>query len=84
MQTIEAGLNRFLVANGLFPEHAQAVIAEVKALPGSAGLKFSDPEAAYPLTMIAVLQMSARRAAIAWMERERPNHFALTHLRLDV
>lgn len=76
MSTVRKKLENMLGNMGMFPNQAEAVIAE--AIPVIDGvdigyqMKWDDPEDAYPEAVYTVLFLYVRPVALAWIEKNAP------------
>ena len=77
--TIRQALTETLVNHGLWPEEAQRVLDAFEADDDNDPMRgrWHEQVTAYPPTLLAVLAVSAKDAAIAWLKANKPKHFAL-------
>lgn len=68
----------YLEQNGLFPEHAKAVLDTTKDNQHFAALNevLGNSTDGYPIAMLAAAQVAANAAAVAWIDANMPRHFA--------
>lgn len=78
MATIQEVLVGRLVENGLWKDQAEAVIEQVKARPGNDPMRdrWNDEATGYPPPLMSVLWLSARQAAVEWIDENKPLHWA--------
>jgi len=72
--TIEEKLNSMLVENGMFDSQAAAVIERVKADEANEPMasRWKDDISDYPPQLLAVLWLTVRRIALAYIEETCP------------
>lgn len=75
-KTIEQFLIDHLYSNGLFEDQARKVLEIFKQEDAVKSLRMGDRCAAYPSFMLPVLIISVNRAAVEWIDKELPNHWA--------
>lgn len=78
IMTIHQKFHEQLVAHGLWPGQADAVLAALKAEPNSEPMegRWDEPVENYPPQLMAVLWLSTKMAAVAWIDKNKPKHFA--------
>jgi hypothetical protein len=76
MKTITEHLREQLVASGLWPAEAEAVLQALKANDKTMEHQWNDYTADYPSPMIAALWCAAKRHALEWIETNKPQHWA--------
>ncbi len=75
--TFEAWIHAEMLKNGLWPRDAAAVLAKIKADEKDALNEVMDKQSkGYPIEMFAVAWLSIQRVALAWLEENKPNHWA--------
>jgi len=76
--TFKTKLTEMLVENGLFDTQAEKVMAALITSPASDSMKdrWNDDVEGYPDVMLPVLWMGAKREALAFIDKEIPQHWA--------
>lgn len=76
--TIEAKIKSLLVNHGLFENMAEKVIEAVKEAPENEAMqgRWGEDESAYPPAITALGWLSAKRHAVAIIDKECPKHWA--------
>jgi hypothetical protein len=72
-QTIEQKLTDYLINSGMFQHQAEAVMEAVKKLQPSMDGRWSEPPSAYPVALYIGLQITARTAALEWIDANLPD-----------
>lgn len=75
-QTIRQFLSKELSKNGLFDNEAEKVLLVFKEQPQAISIRLDDDIDVYPRFMLPVLVMSIHNAALNWMDKECPEHWA--------
>lgn len=73
---IEAKIESMLKNNGLWPNEAKAITAELKTSMKEMNGRWEEDETAYPPQLMAVIWMSAKSKAIERIDSNKPKHFA--------
>lgn len=86
MKTIRQTLEAFLTEFGLWPKEATEVVNEFAARPESQSIRFDDPaeNSGYPPQVFAVMKVAVKSGAIAYLEKNKPQHFALAMLKGEI
>ncbi len=76
--TIAQAILKHLEDNGLWGDEPAKVLAAMKASPANEAMqgRWDDDVAGYPAPLMAVLIMGANRAAVEWIDANKPKHFA--------
>lgn len=76
--TVRGFIEKHICDRGLFEKDAKVVMDAVIAKPEMKEMegRWNDIQDAHPKVLYATLLISVYREVIAWMDRERPNHFA--------
>jgi hypothetical protein len=77
-QTLEEKFIEELYNRGLFEEQAQEIMDAVKAAPENESMqgRWTDRATGYPNVLINALWFSVNDAAIEWMDKNAPHHWA--------
>lgn len=72
--TIKEKIIEFLTSNGMFDDQAAATFELVKNDPANKAMsgRWNEDVSAYPLQMLPIIQMSARRSALAYIDEHCP------------
>lgn len=75
---IQTKLEDVLVMHGLWADEAKEVVAELQADKDYAAMvgRWEHDASEYPPQMFAVLAAAAKHAALGWIDRKAPQHFA--------
>ncbi len=77
MKTIKTYLEEQCVQHGLWPKEAEAVVAaQYNDLDDNMKLRWNHNASDYPLPMLAVLFMGTKRHALAYIDKNKPQHWA--------
>ena len=76
--TIQEDIHQQLVGNGLFDSQADAVIELMKASKANAAMseRWGDSPGEYPPAIAILAWLSAKRAAVEWIDANAPSHWA--------
>ena len=76
--TIMEWTKGMLEENGLWPQEAEAVVAAMsdELTMKAMACRWDDPVDDYPPHIFAVIGISAKRQALEWIDRNKPEHFA--------
>ena len=77
MTTIKTYLEEQCIQHGLRPNEATAVVAaQYDELDDDMKRRWNDKVSDYPLPMMAVLFMGTKRHALAYIDKNKPIHWA--------
>lgn len=74
--TIQQKLEEELHARLLWPDEIKAIIEQVKAKTPAMEHRWNDDVTGYPPELMATLWMSTKHEAVAWIDANKPEHFA--------
>ncbi len=75
-ETLEQKLLNGLENHGLFMEQAEEVLKRLKPKHKEMDGRWNDLASDYPAGMMTVLWVSAQNEAVAWIDEEKPQHWA--------
>lgn len=74
--TIAQKLEEELTARLLWPDEIKTIMERVKAKTPAMEHRWNDVVEGYPPEMMAVLWLSTKTEAVAWIDECKPQHFA--------
>lgn len=76
--SIKEKLQAELVNHGLWPQEAEAIVAKVEADPANEAMggRWDDSLDGYPPSIWALVWLSAKTNAVAWIDANKPEHWA--------